>query len=694
MSFLNSIFLIGLAAAAVPVIIHLLNRRRIRRVKFSSLEFLDEVNRRRMRRINLRRIIILILRTLAVLLLVMAFARPTIRNAGFLVPGKAPKNVVVCLDASYSMGVAQEQGTAFTLAQDLCKQVIDEAGKNDKIHVVVFSGRADVQFENGTRNKNLAKGAVDDAQLTAETTSIKRAVDKAYELINTSDIDGGEIYVVSDFRYTEDSTTAAATTADRPDNVRVYYLPVYDEVADNVSIDRVMVPRKLLRPGEVARVSVVVTNHSPTTPANFPLELRVDQARKAEKVVSLAPTSSATVTFPISFVDWGTYRCRVSKNRDRLAIDDNRYFQLEVSRSVPVTIIRGARSVGSGGDSQAAGYFYLEKALNPRASGEGEFTVTTIDEKDLTAAALPARGVVVWVNPRRLEQKRLTLLRRYVNRGGGLVVFLGNSERQLFDSREFREFLGLKAASERRGDVQSGYTSFQQDHPVFNIFNEDELKLLSRTRVESYVSARGVAPDSVLAYIGGGDPALWEASRGNGRILVFAAAPDLESGDIPLSPMFLPLVHTSVSYLASAGLAQRAKDNAAGDQLYFDVDQNLITSQLLIRDPEGEPLRPVVFETPQGDSRVICERPQRVGFYQLMKDTTAIAQAVVNVDARESDIATRNLPVDESAVSVVATGGDFVANLKQKREGREIFALFLFLAAAALVAESVLGRRA
>ena len=691
LSFLNSIFLAGLVSAAVPVIIHLLNRRRIRKIKFSSLEFLDEVNRRRMRKINLRRILILVLRTLAVLLIVMAFARPTLRGAGFLVPGKAPKNLIICIDASYSMGVEQEQGTAFTVAQTLARQVVDEASKNDEINVVLFSDRAQPQLDQGTRNKSLARATIDKAELTAEATSIRRAVDKAFELIEDSDVDGGDVYVVSDFRFTQDSTFVAE---EQPENVRVFFLPVYDEAADNVSIDRVMAPRKLLRAGEVVRVSVSVTNHSRTSPASFRLELTVDNSRKAEKVINLAPSSSTTVTFTISFASWGTYRCRVAKNHDRLPVDDDRYFLLEVSRSVPVTIIRGMRSVGAGDDAQAAGFFYLDKALNPRSSGEGEFTVTTVDEKDVTAANLPARGVVVWVNPQRLEAKRLALLRRYVHRGGGLVVYLGNSDRRLWDSRDFRAFLGVKAAVEKDNEVQKGYTSFQHDHPVFSIFSEEELQLLSRTRVRSYVAARGVAPDSVLAYIGGGDPALWECARGRGRILVFAAAPDLESGDIPLSPMFLPLVHTSVSYLASAGGAQRSQDNAVGRQLFFDVEPADVTSQLVIRDPSGRPIQPVIFETPQGDARVICERPRDVGFYQLMKDTTLVAESVVNIDSRESDITTSSLPVDDRQASIVTAGGDFAANLKQKREGREVFAFFLLLAATALVAESVLGRKA
>jgi len=286
LGFLNAAFLFGLAAAAIPIIIHLLNRRRVRRIRFSSLEFLADVNRRRMRRINLRRILILVLRTLAVLLIAFAFARPTLRTASLWFPGNAPKNVIVCLDASYSMGLDEESGTVFTKAKEMAKQVIDDAESNDEMNLIVFSRRPHAQLDEGTKNKGLVKAAIDKAALTAETTSIRAAVDRAYELIATSDIDGGEIYVISDFRFNEDSTVVSADK--EQDEVQIYFLPVYEDAADNVSIDRVAVPRKLLRAGEVVRVGVDVTNHSRNAPASFPLELSVDGGRKAEKVIELA----------------------------------------------------------------------------------------------------------------------------------------------------------------------------------------------------------------------------------------------------------------------------------------------------------------------------------------------------------------------------------------------------------------------
>ncbi len=692
MGFLNIAFLIGLVAAAVPIIIHLLNRRRVKRVKFSSLEFLDEVNKQRMRRINLRRILILILRTLAILALVFAFARPTLRS-GLLFAGSVSKNVVVCIDASFSMGVAMESGTAFDAAKKIANDVVDEAGSSDVINVVAFAKNAEALLEQGTRNKGVVKGTIERVELTSETTSIRSAVDRALDVIAKSDVNGGEIYVVSDFRASEDSAFVDETKI--PADVRVYFIPVYDEDVDNVSIDRVGVPRKLLRPGEVVKVSVTATNHARRADANVPLEVVVDGDRKAEQVLELAPSATQTVTFPLSLAQPGRYHGRVGKNRDRLPIDDDRFFLIEVSNTIPVTVVTGRRRAATP-DAPAPSAFYVEKALNPRGTADNEFAVNVIDERDVTASALPANGVVVWVDPQNLEPKRMVLLERHVRRGGGLMVFLGNADPAILNEAAFRALVGIRGGVEKGSESRAAFTSFEKGHPIFNLFTKDELELLSRAKVRAYTSARGVAPDSALAYVGGGDPAVWECVRGRGRVLVFAAAPDLSTGDIPLSPMFLPLVHTSVTYLASSGEAPGADEHLVGAPIAFTVSQTgLDESQLSIRDPAGESLKPSIGERSAGDVQVGFDRPAHPGFYRLYRDTTRVAEVAVNVDARESNLTVSGLADKRpKSVSVVRAGEGFRTDLQEAKEGREVFAVFLLIAIAALVAESVLGRRA
>ena len=692
LGFLNTVFLFGLAAMVLPIIIHILNRRRLRRVPFSSLEFIVELSQRRMSKVNLRRWIVLLLRTLAIILIVLAFARPTIRtSAALFMPGNAPKHVVICLDASMSMSAEHETGTAFTLAKNIARKVVDDAGGNDLIDVIVCGATNESVFGTGTRNKQVVKNTIDALEVTKEPTVLSRGIELALEQIGQSDKETGEIYVISDFRETADSVLAA----DVPDEVRVIALPVYTEAIDNVSIDNVFTPRKLIRPGEVVRIGVAVTNHSRQNDAEAAIELVIDGNRKAEKLVSMSPASSANVTFSVSMNDWGRYRCRVAKNHDRLPVDDDRYFLLEVSQKIPVTLIRGRKFADQG--RQAAAYFYVDKALNPRGSGEGEFSVTVIDERELTAASLPNRGVVVWTEPQEMDQKRFELLKRYIQGGGSVMVFLGADRKGLWRNESFARYFGIQKATPKDAGGAEHFSAFQNNHPVFSIFNEEELELLSRSRVRRHLSVSGIAPDSTLAYLGSGDPGIWECRRGKGRAIVVAAAPDMPSGDLPLSPMFLPFIHTAVSYLASGEGSELYRETYTGTDLFFDLPAAWSGQSAALRvvGEGGEQLNPALYNSPEGETKAMISRSQQPGFYRLLADTTVISEAVVNVDTRESNLNPQRL--DErylNAARLVDTSGNLAANLQREKQGREVYAVFLLLAVSALVLESLLGRKA
>lgn len=688
--FLNTIFLAALGATLLPVIIHILNRRRIRRIPFSSLRFLEEISQRRMRTVNVRRAIILLLRTLAVLFLVLAFARPVIRGAAaFFLSGEAPVYSVICLDTSYSMGVEREQGTAFSRAQSIAASVVDECGERDRLNLVLFSSRSEAVFDQGTRNGDLVKQAIRAAHVTHAGTDLTGAIAYAAGLIRESDLARGEIYVISDFRAVGDTTRVPADLG----QAGLIFLPVYREAVDNSGIARVTVPRKLVRPGEVMKIGVAVTNYSPRQEARFPLELLVDGKRKAEKNIVLSPASTITVTFPLSLRSWGHYRCSVRKTRDRLALDDERLFLIDISRSVPVLLLhRSGRSDSSGTDSA----FYIATALNPRTNAEGEFTVSHASERSVTAADLASASAVVWAGPAAVERSRLDMLIRHVRNGGAMAVFLDGADAAALRDSRFLEFIGAKSAAPRRTD-SGGLTRFRSDHPVFSAFDAEELELLSRAGVGNYISVRGVPPDSVLAWMDNGDPYLWELSRGHGRLLVFASVPDLESGNIPLSPMFLPVIHTTMTFLADAARADRGTEEVVGGPLVFDLPEGLQPAEetLEIHTPDGFFGRPRVRTGPGGVARAVLDAPETVGFYSLMSDTSMIDEKVLNPDPVEANLEPADIGrLARDRARIVATGDRFSRNLLEARQGREIYAVFLLLALAALVAESLLGRTA
>ena len=139
------------------------------------------------------------------------------------------------------------------------------------------------------------------------------------------------------------------------------------------------------------------------------------------------------------------------------------------------------------------------------------------------------------------------------------------------------------------------------------------------------------------------------------------------------------------------------RENVAGSDLFFDLPArwNRQGAALRVVGDSGFEKTPAFYDTPDGETKAMISRPRRVGFYQLLSDTTLISQAVVNVDTRESNLNPQTL--DDQFLGdarIVNASTNLAENLREQKQGREIYAFFLLLAVSALVLESVLGRKA
>ncbi len=140
MTFLNPFVLFGLVAAAIPIIIHLLNLRKLRTVEFSSLKFLKELQKTKMRRVRIRQLLLLLLRTLIVVAMVFAFSRPALRGSlAGVAGGHATTTMVILLDDSPSMTVRDERGVLFNQAKDAAERLIGLAKDGDNLFLLRLS---------------------------------------------------------------------------------------------------------------------------------------------------------------------------------------------------------------------------------------------------------------------------------------------------------------------------------------------------------------------------------------------------------------------------------------------------------------------------------------------------------------------------------------------------------------------------
>jgi hypothetical protein len=195
MSFLAPLFLVALAALAVPVLIHLTQRERKSVVEFPSLMFLKKVPYESVQRRRIRDWLLLMLRLAALALIVAAFARPFLRGSNVAAAAGGARDIVVVLDRSYSMGY----GDSWSRAQRAAAAAIESATPADRISLVLFADNAEVALRS-TPDRSRAVAEINAASPGPGSTKYGPALKLAGSLLAESLLPRKEVIVVSDFQ--------------------------------------------------------------------------------------------------------------------------------------------------------------------------------------------------------------------------------------------------------------------------------------------------------------------------------------------------------------------------------------------------------------------------------------------------------------------------------------------------------------
>ena len=201
MQFLNPAILLGLAAAAVPLVLHFLSRRRVTEIEFAPLRFLLATQERQMRRMSLRRLLLLLLRMAIVVLVVLAVARPMLR-AGLpgISAGGEGASVVLLIDDSASMQAELTGGRVFDLARDEAAEIVSALDSSDEMAVLGFGASAHPLFSEFIGNADLVRSSIAEMECTAESSDYLVGLDAAREFLSRGTRARREIYLIGDFQ--------------------------------------------------------------------------------------------------------------------------------------------------------------------------------------------------------------------------------------------------------------------------------------------------------------------------------------------------------------------------------------------------------------------------------------------------------------------------------------------------------------
>jgi hypothetical protein len=680
MNFLAPAFLAGLAAIAVPVLIHLIHRERRVVVPFPSLMFLQRIPYRSVRRQKLRHLLLLLLRCAALALLVAAFSRPFFARRQNAIATSGARQVVILLDHSASMGY----GNRWTKARDAAKKVARGLGGGDRATLVLFAGDASVASEPmATPDRVVA--AVNAAQLSAEGTRFAPALKLASQIVAASTMPRREVVVISDFQRVgwanHNEIVFPKGTVITPID-----LGAAGRAAD-VGVSQVTTDRDSAGARDQVTVGARLVNTG-DKPRALAATLAVG-GRDVETQQATVPARGAKqVAFTSIPVPSGATRGAVRVTPDSLAEDDQLAFTIAPDEAVPVLLVEPA----SPREHQS---LFLEQALaiGDRPSFRVDVkTVSALTPRDFTGRALvvldevaPPSGAVG------------AALRATVNAGSGLLVVPGEGRAEAWPV-DWRTMLPAQIGRvvDRTSDAGGTLSAIDYASPVFELFNAPRSGDFSTARFYRY---RALAPQpkaAVLARFDDNSPALVEQPVGEGKVLVWASSVDAYWTNLPLQPVFLPFVHQLGKF--AGRYADPRPWFTAGEVLDLSRHGELTapflggrgtdsTTELVLQSPSGVRTR----VTAAGANHLLTLREQ--GFYELRGRDTPVGSGrpiAVNVDPAEADLS--HLDPQEMVAAVTAVNGqrlpgsDLSLATPEEQERRQRIWWYLLLGALFLMA--------
>ncbi len=682
MSFLQTLFLAGIAAAIIPVLIHLLNRPRARVIRFSTLEFVKRLQIRRSKRLRIREILLLVLRMLLIALIAVAFARPALKgNMGKSLGGQVRTSACIVLDASYSMAFNEGGKPLFDRAKARALDVVNLLKEGDESLLFLASTSAQSRFDAPAHNFRLLASEIDRAVCSSRGTDIPLSLREAKRALDRSRNPNREIYLVSDMQRSGLRLDSKSWSDIAGSDSRLFLLPVGKGERPNVAITgaELYEPRRF---GETIRIRATMTNYSRDS-RKILATLVLDGARRGTASLSLDAGGSASTVFSLEPGEGEIHTGEIRIEDDGLAEDDTFYFTLHRPGRLKVLVV-AAEDAGS--------LFFLRNALDPEG-GKGLIDVTVVDPVELRSARLDGYHAVFLVEVPSFDEEEMTKLERYRDGGGGIVIVPGDAiDTGVYNREVLPRLAGGSKLGESlidHGDRPAGVEWVAPDHPVFALFPRGVKRAFEDLLFARHFELLPGKGTVELARTSDGRPFLLEAKHGAGRTMLFSAGFDLTWGDFPTEAVFLPLIHEIVRYLYAGGALYR-RSLVVGWPYRGSLAGVSPGAEFTCTKPDGEvvALQPRV----EGDDLILeFEDTDRPGIY-LVKGGAFSDRFAVNLETDESDLSyvknsdlSDRIPVER--VIVVPEGKRLDRTVLGSRFGRELWWGLLVIALLLLLVE-------
>ncbi len=653
MSFLSSIFLVGIIGAGIPVFIHLYNRKKAVTYKFAAIDFIFQSQKRALGGSRLKNLILLALRSLIVAFLAIAVAKPyLIDNAGGVSglhnSSVIPTSNVFIMDDSFSMSFEIEGNLLFDLAREKAKDMILSFGAIDEVAVLFNSGADSDKLPQLSVDKEFAKIVLDETYLSYTAGNMWKCLESANSILSTSKNDVKRVFIFTDLAKNgwiteaergENRKLNAKTeyNIDRQTSIHVIDVAGSDKL-ENICIESVEIDENRDQNG--LDISVVAANYSKKEISNAIAKIYIGEKLFAQGFVNMKPGAKATKVFFYKPEGNGPIKCQaeIEPPHDSLAgklpVDNVYYFIINDRKDVNALIVDGDPGV----NIFTSETFYLEKALVAGPQSSYNLKPFVVNAPEFEDAELEKYDLVALCNVESLSDSKIYELERYLVKGGAVLFTLGDKVKTEYYNDSLYKILpaGLRnvnamdatSSANKIGGAGRGVgqafsvASFKKPeesnifYDIFSSIGKDDLNQIEVYRIfqvepESAVGAKPNAirgMSSVILSYSNNLPSIIARKHGLGRVAMFTSTIDREWNNITVRPIFLPLVQEICRGLTSKSYFDEYETNIAVNSArnfpaYFFsglVKQDIGAGRIIRPDRKTEMLRGYSAESKGG----------------------------------------------------------------------------------------------
>jgi hypothetical protein len=555
MTFLSPLLAWGMLLGLIPLIIHLLNRRRFRRVEWAPMRYLKLTIERNRRRIEIEQLLLLLLRIGLLVLLFFFLARPVLNPTGlerWLGSGGRASQVVV-IDDSLSMGYGGGQaGPAFSRAKEIATALLTAARPQDRCTLVATSAPQVVLREvEATRRDELA-AAVAGMPLSATHTAWTSALAGIDDVVRSSTYPTKQLTVITDLRksgWEAGVSSIARRWSEKDSGVRVRIVDVGDEETANVALEALLPLDRTVLAGAESRWEATIRNDSSRLLSGAKAILRVDDRPTEVRLPEIPAHETVRVPLSVLFPAAGTHDLSLELPADELPDDNRRWVAVPVKDSLLIRLVDGEpSSVPFGSEVD-----YLAAPLSVGIGAAEAWRVEVVPDQDFLSQRLDPADVLVLANVSNVTPDQAERLGRLVREGMGLMIFTGAKlDIGGYNDVLYRTVRLLPYALKTLTDESFRGVLVEPVRPSpIEALLELKPVALERVAVRQIMTVDEQGDrDRVQVLARWNDPArsaaIAERTVGEGRVLLWTTTADRAGNDWPIEPSFVLAVREAV----------------------------------------------------------------------------------------------------------------------------------------------------